>query len=129
MPSAEARLDDGDIDAGRSELSERRRGKRLELSRFEAFGVGAHARDRRLEVGLRPADTDPLAPPPHVGREIGADGQAGVREQRLDEPRDARLAVRPDDMDGRIAKLRIAERFEQRIDPLEPEPVLRPRAE
>ena len=62
-------------------------------------------------------------------RQIGADGQAGIGEQRLGDARDTRLAVRPDDVDGRIAKLRIAELGEQSLDALEPEAVLRPGAQ
>ena len=126
---AEPGLDDGDVDAGRRKLGEGRGGEHLELRRLERLGLGTHALDRRLEVRFFPAHADPLAPAAHVWREIRADRQPGAGEQCLCRARHRRLPVRPDDVDRRIAELRIAEPGEQRLDALEPEAVLRPGAQ
>src|SRR5207253_2818956 len=79
-------------------------------------GGAAHARDRALEVGLLPADADPLSPAADVRRDVRPDAHAGVREQCLDHPRRRRLAVRADDVHGGIVELRIAELVQQRLD-------------
>ena len=84
--------------------SERSRGQRLELRRAEPSACGRTRCDRALEVRLGAADADPLAPAAHVRREIGADGEAGVGEQRLGQARRRRLAVRADDVHRRIAR-------------------------
>src|SRR6185437_436711 len=104
-------------------------GQDLELGRVEAFRSRADRLDRALEVRLLPTDADPLAPATDVRREVGADREARVREQRLGRPRRRRLPVRADDVDRRIPPLRIAELGEQRADPLEPEALCGPRAQ
>src|SRR6266516_1642180 len=97
VAAAESGLDDGDAHRGRGERRQRRRGQRLELRRFEPLGRGPHACDGGLEVRLLAADADPLAPTAHVRRDVRADGQARVREQRLEHPHGRRLPVRADD--------------------------------
>src|SRR5207237_6677911 len=81
-----------------------------------------------LEVWLGPCDPDPLRPRADVRREVGADVQSLCREQFLDRPRRSPLAVRPDDVDGRIRLLWIAEVTQQRAHAREPE-LLGPRRE
>ena len=129
VPSAETRLDDCDVDLGGREGSERSSGQELELGRADVLGRRSHSLDRSVEIRLVAPHADPLAPALHVGREVGADDETGLREQLLDRARDGRLAVRPDDVNGRVAQLRIAESREQRLDPVEPEAVLRPGTE
>jgi len=129
VPPTETRLDNRHVDTCCRKLCEGCGGEHLELRRVETLGFGAHARNRRFEVSLFTAHTDPLAPPAHVGRDVRADGHTGVGEQRLDRASDGRLAVRPDHVNGRIAKLGVAEPGEERLDPLEPEAVLRPGAQ
>ena len=55
-PAAEPRLDDGDVDAARGELGERRGAQRLELGRALRLRLRADARERRLEVGRLAVD-------------------------------------------------------------------------
>jgi hypothetical protein len=64
-----------------------------------------------------------------VGREVGADGQPCFGDQRFDRARDGGLAVRADDVDGRIAELWIPEVGEDGLDAIEAEPTGRPGAE
>ena len=129
MTPAETGLDGSHVDAGFCKSRQGCGGEHLELRRLETLGVGPHTLDRRFEVGLFPADADPLAPSEHVWREIGADRQPGACEQRFDRAGHGRLAVRPDHVDRRITELRIPEPGEQRLDPFEPEAVLRPGAQ
>src|SRR5439155_24747089 len=91
--------------------------------------VGAHALDRRFEISLFAAHADSLAPAADVGREVRPDRHPGPCEQRFDRASHRRLAVRPDDVNRWIPKLWIAEICEERLDPLEPEAFLGPRAQ
>ena len=127
--AAETGLDRGDVDAGGGELRERRRGQHLELRRPQALGRGTNALDRAFEVCLGAADPDPLGPAGHVGRVVAARQKTLVRQRLLDRPRRRPLPVRADDVDRAVRALRIAELREQRDDPVEPEPVLRPGAQ
>ena len=112
------------------ERHERRRRQRLELRRRQrARPPAERAASAASRSASAPSTRIALGPRAHVRREVGADAEAGVAEELLDHPRRRRLAVRPDDVDRREARLRIAERGEQRPHPLEPETVLRPRRE
>ena len=71
VASAEARLDNGDVDLLLSELRECRRGEDLELRR--AFRVGANALDGGFEARVLAGDLDALAPAAHVRRRVSAD--------------------------------------------------------
>ena len=116
---AEACLDDRDVDLLARELGERRRGQHLELRR--ALGVRPDARDRHLEVGVEAVELDPLRPGAHVRRDVRAHVQALGAEQRGCQERRRRLAVRADDVDRRVAPLRLAEIGEQPLHPPEAE--------
>ena len=129
VPAAEPRLDDRDVDARGGELRERRGGQELELGRPQTLGGSANALDCRLEVGLLTANANALAPAADVRREVCADDQPLPGEHLLDRARDGGLPVRPDDVDRRVRELGIAELREERLDPVEPEAVLRPRAQ
>ncbi len=114
---------------GLRELGQRRCGQHLELGRAEPLGRRADALDRALEVGLRATDADPLGPTRDVRRVVAAGEEPLARERLLDRPRRRSLAVRADDVDGRIRALRVPELLQQGEDPVEPEPVLRPGAQ
>ena len=129
MTPAEAGFDDRDIDVRRCELRQRCRRQQLELRCVDAFGRGTDTLDCGVEVSLGAANADALAPATYVRREVGADREAFAREQFLGRARDRRLAVRADDVDRRVAQLRIAELGEERLDAVETEPLLRPGAQ
>ena len=81
-----------------------------------------------LEVGLGAADADPLAPGAHVRREVRADRsgpRARAAPRSCASPSTCRSCRRRGSTDS---ALRVAEVAQQRRDPVEPEPVLRPRA-
>src|SRR5207248_6728010 len=125
----ETGLDDGDVDFRLRESEQRGGGQYLELRRAERDGIRLHTRDRALEVRLFSADPDSLAPAAHVRGQVRTDGEPGVDEQRLGQARRRRLAVRADDVHGRVARLRIAEHAEQRAHPLDSEAPRGPRVE
>ena len=80
VPAAEPGFDDGDVDAGVGEGEERCGRHDFELRRVAR--LRPHLRDRRLEVGLLSTDANPLAPASDVRRQIRADAQTCVGEQR-----------------------------------------------
>ena len=111
------------------EREQGRRGQGFELRGLESHGLGPDPTQRALEVRLGVPDPDALAPAADVRRDVRADVQPGVGEERLRHARRRRLAVRADDVHRRVGELRVAELGEQRAHPLEPEAVRRPRAE
>jgi hypothetical protein len=129
VAAAEAGLHDRHVDAGGGELRQRGRRQELELRRLEALGRLADAVDGGVEVGFAVLDPDALAPAADVRGEVGADSEPFLRQQRLCRARDRRLPIGADDVDRRIAELRIAQRAEERLDAVEPEAVLRPGAQ
>ncbi len=126
VATAQSGFDDRDVDLLRAELRQRGGGEDLELGR--SFGVRAHAVDRALEVRVVAADTDPLRPRPHVRGVVRADVPSLCGEERLDRAGRGSLAVRSDDVNGRIRLLRVAEVGQQPAHPLEPE-LVGPRAQ
>ncbi len=70
---------------------------------------------------------EPLVPARDVRRGVGGRRHTLPPQRRREAPRCGRLALRPDDVERVEAPLRVAEPAEQRADPLEPEPVRRPR--
>ena len=124
VAAAEPGLDDGDVDPARRELGERSRREHLELRR--SGGVRADARERGVEVCVCAVDLDPLRPAAHVRRHVRADVEPLGPEQLRSQERRRRLPVRADDVDRRIAALRVAEVGEQLLHASEAE-LLRPR--
>ena len=129
VAAAESRLDDGDVDPRVGEREQGRRGQGLELRGSQGRGPGSDPGGGAFEVGLLAADADPLAPAADVRGHVRADPEPGAGQERLRHPRRRRLAVRADDVDGRVAELRVAELGEQRTHALDPEAVRRPRAQ
>jgi hypothetical protein len=129
VAAAEPGLHDSNVDLRLGECEQRCGGQCFELRRAELDGLRLHARDGVLEVRLLAADPDSLAPAAHVRREIRADRDSRVDEQRLGEARRRRLAVGADDVHGRVARLRIAERTEELAHAPDPEAIRRPRVE
>ena len=130
VPAAEPGLDDRDVDvAPAANAVEGGGSDRLELRRADALGRRPNARERRRQVRRQAVDPDPLAPRPHVWRERRPDREPFGEQQLLDRDRRRRLPVRPDDVDGRVGELRIAELGEQCLHAIEPEAVLGPGAQ
>ena len=101
--------------------------QRLELGRLEPLGGGPHPASAASRSASAPSTRIRSAHDRDVRREVRARRAGPSRaEELLDHPRRRRLAVRPDDVHGGQAALRLAERGEQRAHPLEPEAVARP---
>jgi hypothetical protein len=127
-PPAEPRLDDGDVHLRLGEGGERGRRQHLELRRPKPLPGRPDALDGGLEVDGRAVDVDALAPAGDVRRRVGARPQPGAGHQRAGHPRRRRLPVRADDVNRRVAALRVAEVTQQRLHSLQSE-LLRPRRE
>ena len=63
------------------------------------------------------------------GESVAPTESPSREQQLLDRDRRRRLPVRPDDVDGRVGELRVAELGEERLHPVEPEAVLGPGAQ
>ena len=104
-----AGLDDGRLRLRGGELGERGGGQHLELRRADGLGGGAHAAERRFEIGRLPFTWIRSRQPVDMRGRVRADRLPSRREQRLAHPRRRRLSVRTDDVDGPERVLRIAE--------------------
>ena len=81
--------------------------------------------DRALEAGG--VGLEPLGPAGDVRRRVGRGSDALRAQERRDRARRRRLSLRADDVHGVVGALGSSEPVEQRLHPLEPEPLGRPR--
>ena len=110
--------------------SKRGGGDRLELRRADAARPPAErARAPPARSAGRPSILIRSLHDRTCGESVAPTESPSREQQLLDRDRRRRLPVRPDDVDGRVGELRIAELGEQRLHPVEPEAVLGPGAQ
>ena len=126
---AEAHLDDGDVHGGVGERGIRDRHEHLEVGhprpvlgdrlRIDHLDEGDHVVigvEELLAADRLAGQRDPLTHAVQVRRGEAAGPQPHLREQRVDDARRGRLAVRAGQVDGGIAALRVAEQLHHRGD-------------
>ena len=107
QPSTETRLDHGHVHIRFRELEHGRGRQHLELRRAQLDRRLTNPRDGPLEG--RRITIQPLVPAGDVRGGVRARAQAFGAEELGDRTGRSRLPVRPDDVDRRVATLRIAE--------------------
>ena len=119
-PSAEAGLQNGDVDGLLGEDQKGEHGGDLEVGERDAGRDDPRVERRQpVAVDLAPGDPDALGEPRQVGRGVEAGAEARRTEDRLGHRRGRALAVGPGNLDGGEALLGIAEPLQRRADPSE----------